>query len=90
MGRGLSRGLDPVMTGGTGTRRNSEMPEGHAGPGNGPVAIVTGHGRRDVRGGFPLRGAIVVTLRTGARRHPVMGKEGRRPICRPVAAVAVD
>ena len=31
-----------------------------------------------------------MTSRTGARRHPVMGKEGRFPTCRPVAAVAVD
>jgi len=89
VGRGLSRGLDPVMTGRTGARFDSKMPEGHAGPGNGPVAIVTGHRRLDVRSGFPLHHAVVVARRTTARRYAIMSKEGRLPIGRAMATITV-
>ena len=78
------------MTGHTGTSRDSNVLEGHAGPAYGPVAIVTRYGRRNMRGGFALHGDVVVALRTGTRRYPVMGKEGRFPVGRPVAAAAVD
>lgn len=88
--RRFSSGLDPVMTGRTGASRNSNVLEGHAGPAHGPVAIVAGYGRRNVCTGFALHGDIVMTGRTGARCHSVMGKERRFPICRSVAAVAVD
>jgi len=88
--RWLSSGLDSVMTGRTGAPRDSNVLEGHAGPAHGPMAIVTRYGCRNMRGGFALHGDIVMTGRTGTRCHPVMGKERRFPICRPVAAVAVD
>jgi len=78
------------MTGLTGASRNSNVLEGHAGPAHGPMTIVTRYGRRNMRGGFALHGDIVMACRTGTGCHPVMGKERRFPICRPVAAVAVD
>jgi hypothetical protein len=62
VGRRLSTGLDPVMTGRAGARHNSKMPEGHTGPGNSPMAIVAGHSRRNVRDGLSLRGTIVMAL----------------------------
>ena len=77
------------MTGRTGAWGDSNVLEGHGGPAHGPVAIVAGYGRRDVLPGFALHDDIVVALRTGARRHSVMGKEGRFPISRPVATITV-
>ena len=77
------------MTGRTGAWRDSNVLEGHGGPAHGPVAIVAGYGRRDVLPGFALHGDIVVALRTGARRHPIMGKEGRFPIGCPMATITV-
>ena len=53
------------------------------------MTTVAGHGRRDVRHGFALHGDVVVALRTGARRHSVMGKEGRFPIGCAMATIAV-
>jgi len=62
VGRRLSTGLDPVMTGCAGAWRNSKMPERQAGPGNSPMAIVARHSRRNVRDGLSLRGTIVMAL----------------------------
>ena len=62
VGRRLSTGLDPVMTGCAGAWHNSKMPERQAGPGNSPMAIVARHSRRNVRDGLSLRGTIVMAL----------------------------
>jgi len=78
------------MTGRTGARFDSKVPEGYAGPGNGPVAIVTGHRRRDVRSGFSLHHAVVVARRTTSWRYTIMSKEGRLPIGRAMATITVD
>ena len=90
VGRRLSTGLDPVMTGRAGTWHNSKMPEGQAGPGNGPMAIVAGHSRRNVRCGLSLHRAVVMTLRTTSWSYAIMRKKRGCPICRPVAAVTVN
>jgi len=89
VGRGLSRGLDPVMTGRTGARFDSKVPEGQAGPGNSLVAIVTRHRRRDVRSGFPLHHVVVVARRTTSWRYTIVSKEGRLPIRRAMATITV-
>ena len=89
MGRGLSRGLDPVMAGRTGARFDTKVPEGYAGPGNSPVAIVTRHRRRDVRSGFPLHHVVVVACRATSWRYTIMSKEGRPPIGRAMATITV-
>ena len=62
VGRRLSTGLDPVMTGRAGAWHNSKMPEGQAGPGNSPMAVVAGHSRRNVRYGLSLCGTIIMAL----------------------------
>ena len=90
MGRRLPTGLDPVMTGRAGAWHNSKMPEGQAGPGNSPMAIVAGHGRLNVRDGFSLYRAVVMTLRTTSWSYTIMRKERWCPICRSVATATVD
>lgn len=89
MGRGLSRGLDSVMTGRAGARFDSKVPERYAGPGNGPVAIVTGHRCLDVSSGFSLHHAVVVARRTTSWRYTIMSKEGRLPIGRAMATITI-
>jgi hypothetical protein len=66
------------------------MPEGQAGPGNGSMAIVAGHSRRNMRYGLSLHRAVVMTLRTTSWSYAVMRKKCRCPTCRPVAAVTVN
>lgn len=89
MGRGLSRSLDPVMTGRTGAWFDPQVPEGYAGPGNSPVAIVTRHRRLDVRSGFPLHHVVVVARRTTSRRYTIMSEEGWPPIGCAMATITV-
>jgi hypothetical protein len=59
-------------------------------PAHGPVATVAGHGRRNMSSRLAGRGSLVMAFGAGSRSDTVMGKERRRPICRPVTAVAVD
>ena len=59
-------------------------------PAHGPVATVAAHGRRNMRRRLAYCGSLVMAFGAGSRSNTVMGKERRRPICRPVAAVAVD
>jgi hypothetical protein len=77
------------MTGRACARFDSKVPEGYAGPGDGSVAIVTGHRRRDVRSGFPLHHVVVVARRTTSWRYTIMSKEGRFPIGRAMATITV-
>jgi hypothetical protein len=65
------------------------MPEGHAGPGNSSVTIVTGHGRWDMRGRFPLHHVVVVARRTTSWHDTIMSEEGRFPIGGAVATITV-
>ena len=78
------------MTGRASAWHNSKMPEGQAGPGDGPMTIVAGHSRRNVRYGLSLRSTVVMTLRTTSWSYAIMGKKRGCPICRPVTAVTVD
>jgi hypothetical protein len=66
------------------------MLEGGPRPAYGPVAAVTGHGCRNMSSGLALRGTLIVAPGAGSRSDTVMGKKRGCPICRPVAAVAVD
>jgi hypothetical protein len=77
------------MTGRAGARFDSQVPEGYAGPGDGSVAIVTGHRRRDVRSGFPLHHVVVVARRTTSWRYTIMSEEGWPPIGRTMATITV-
>ncbi len=88
--RGLSRGLDPVVTGRTSPRRDSDVSKGRAGPCHRAVATVSRHRSREVSHRFSLRNGIVVTLRATPGSHSVMGKERRLPIGRPMATVAIQ
>jgi hypothetical protein len=65
------------------------MPEGHAGPGNSSVTIVTGHGRWDMRGRFPLHHVVVVARGTTSWRYTIMSEEGRPPIGCAMATITV-
>ena len=66
------------------------MFEGRSRPANRPVATVAGHGCRNMSSRLAYRGSLVMTLGAGSRSDTVMGKERGGPICRSVAAVAVD
>ena len=90
MPRRLPAGLNPVMAGQAGPRRDTKMFEGCASPAHGPVTTVAGHGRRNMSRGLACRGSLVMTFGTGARRHAIVGKERGRPISRPMAAAAID
>ena len=83
-------GLNPVMAGHAGTGCNSRVLEGCSRPANRPMAAVTGHGRRNMSGGLTLRGTLIVASGACSRSHAVVRKKRGCPICRPVAAVAVD
>lgn len=86
----LPAGLNPVMAAHAGTSRDPEMFEGSSRPAYGPMATVAGHGRRNMSRGLACRGSLVMTFGTGSRSHPIVGKERGRPICRPMAAAAID
>ena len=90
MGRGLSRGLDPVVTGGTGTRRDSLMCEGSPRPAHGAVAAIASHCGRNMSSWLARRDSLVMAFGAGSRSHTVVRKKRGRPICCPMAAVAID
>jgi hypothetical protein len=86
----LPLSLDTVVTSCTGTWPNSRMFEGRARPANRPVATVAAHGRRNMRRGLAYCGSLVMAFGAGSRNDTVMGKERGRPICRPMAAAAIN
>jgi hypothetical protein len=59
-------------------------------PTHGSVATVAGQSRRNMSRRFADGDSLIVAFGAGSRSHTVMGKERRRPICRPVTTVAVD
>ena len=87
--RGLSRGLDPVMTGRATAWRHPDVPKRRTDPRHRAMATIAGHRGGNMRRGFALYRAVVVTSGAGPGRHPVMRKEGGFPVCRAVTAAAV-
>ena len=90
MGRGFSGGLDPIVTSRAGTGHNAKMFKGSSRPAHGPMAAIAGHGRWNMSSRLAYRGRLVMAFGTGSRSHAIVRKERGRPICRPVAAAAVD
>ena len=78
------------MTGRTGAWRDSNVFEGSSRPAHGPMAAIAGHGRRNMSSRLACRDSLVVAFGTGSRSHAIVRKERGRPICCPVAAVAID
>ena len=88
--RRFPTGLNPVMAGYAGAGCDPLMFESCPHPADRPMATVTGHGRRNMSNRLAYRGSLVMASGAGSRRHAVVGKKRGCPICRPVAAVAVD
>ena len=66
------------------------MLEGRTGPANRPVATVAAHGRRNMTRRLACRGRLIMAFGAGSRSDTVMGKERGGPICRPMAAAAIN
>ena len=82
--------LDTVVTSCTSTWPNPRMLEGRTGPANRPVATVAAHGRRNMTRRLACHGSLVMAFGAGSRNDTVMGKKCWGPICRPMAAAAVN
>ena len=82
--------LDTVVTSCTSTWPNPRMLEGRTSPANRPVATVAAHGRRNMTRRLACRGRLIMAFGAGSRSDTVMGKERGGPICRPMAAAAIN
>ncbi len=82
--------LDTVVTSCTSTWPNPRMFEACSCPADSPVATVAGHGRWDMCRRLAYRGRLIMAFGAGSRSDTVMGKERGGPICRPMAAAAIN
>ena len=89
MSRWLPAGLDPVVTGRTGTGGHPHVFERCARPSYSSMTTIAGHRGREMRRGLSLCGIIVMALRTTAWCNPIVSKEGWSPARGAVATVTV-
>lgn len=86
----LPLSLDTVVTSCASAWHDSRMFEGRPRPAYRPMATVAAHGRRNMRRRLAYRSRLVMAFGAGSRSYAIVRKKCRGPICRPVAAAAVD
>lgn len=86
---GLASSLNSIVTRDTCTGRHPQVLKGSACPRNRPMTVITRERCWNVRSRLTLRRTVVMARQTTSRGNAVMGKEGRLPIRRPVAAITI-
>ena len=82
--------LDTVVTSRASAWYDPRMSEGRPRPANCPMTTVAAHSRRNMRRRLAYRGRLVIAFGAGSRSYAIVRKKCRSPICRPVAAAAID